>query len=48
MHRPFDDGIDVLEMALLLTASDELAQEERERIMLEQQEEDDGLDLDDE
>jgi len=48
VQTPFDDGIDALSLALLLAASEELAQEERERIMLELQAEDDELDLDDE
>ncbi|NTV12998.1 MAG: hypothetical protein HGA96_03555 [Desulfobulbaceae bacterium] len=48
MQRPFDDGLSAIELALLLAASEEMAEEEPERIMLEQQEGEDDLSLDDE
>ncbi|NTV13513.1 MAG: hypothetical protein HGA96_06225 [Desulfobulbaceae bacterium] len=35
MQRPFDDGIDGLELALLLGISEEMAQEELEQLLEE-------------
>jgi len=37
MIYPFDDGIDALELALLLAASEEMAEEELDRLREEAQ-----------